>query len=495
MLVKSGIAPLDARVGGLARGRSHVLSGAPGTGKSIACLEFLNAGLGDGGTVALLTHDDPSDLLAQGEFLGLNLADAFASDRFILVRYQLDFARRFARAAEPDVAFAELRQMLGTTAPDRIAIDSITPIIEAGTASGACVASLLGFLEGLGATSLLTYPGELASRYDRRLESLAQRAAAIFHLASDRDGTTKLNVQKIRYAAPSTSSISFVIRSGVGIVTAGDGLSRRAYDLPEETRRKLIVVSDQSATSAELLHVLAARFDVAVRSPAPRVVAQIMQSPTGAVLLDVRRDSLDEALELVRELRRGGSKAPIALVTPFVLRASDRARALRAGADDFFAALHTEELLLRLEALVLRGRSAAVVLPEPTITIAESRDGSGILDDGEFRTAIEARLGSTVPAFFTVVRFELPTDDREALTDLARIARAQVRSESGDMVGVVGTAVVVYLHSARRKDIDPFVHRVRATWTAAGHGDLTATRAAYPADETELQTMLGAQAA
>src|SRR5215212_206391 len=102
MLVKSGIGPLDTRVGGLAPGRSHVLSGAPGTGKSIACLEFLNEGLANGETVALLTNDDPSDLLAQGEFLGLSLADAFAGDRFILVRYQLDFARRFARAADPD---------------------------------------------------------------------------------------------------------------------------------------------------------------------------------------------------------------------------------------------------------------------------------------------------------------------------------------------------------------------------------------------------------
>ena len=495
MLVKSGIGPLDARVGGLARGRSHVLSGAPGTGKSIACLEFLNASLIEGGTVALLTHDDPSDLLAQGEFLGLNLGDAFASDRFVLVRYQLDFARRFARAAEPDVAFAELRAMLGSTVPDRIAIDSITPIIEAGTASGACVASLLGFLDSLGATSLLTYPGELASRYDRRLESLAQRAAAIFHLAADRDGTTKLSVQKIRYAAASTVPISFVIRSGVGIVAAGDGLARRAYDLPEETRRKLMVVSDGAASSTELLDVLGTRFDVAVRPPAPRTVAQMAQSPAGAILLDVRRDSLDESLELVRELRRGGSRAAIALITPFVLRASDRARALRAGADDFFAALHSEELLLRVESLVQRGRSSATVMPEPTVTIAESRDGTGILDEEEFRTAIGARVGANAPAFFTVVRLAPAADDAETLPDLARVARAQVRSESGDIVGIVGSAVLVYLHSARRKDIDPFVHRVRETWAAAGGGPLTAGRAAYPAEEAELHSLLGALSA
>ena len=43
MLTHSGIAPLDARTGGILPGRAYVLSGAPGTGKSLACLEFLNA--------------------------------------------------------------------------------------------------------------------------------------------------------------------------------------------------------------------------------------------------------------------------------------------------------------------------------------------------------------------------------------------------------------------------------------------------------------------
>src|SRR5688500_10540893 len=131
MLMKSGIAPLGERLGGILGGRSYVLTGAPGTGKSIACLEFLHTALDEGGVAALLTHDDPSDVLAQGDYLGLELATALAEERFIVVRYQLDFARKFARTADPSIAFEELIKLLGQRMPQRIAIDSISPIVEA----------------------------------------------------------------------------------------------------------------------------------------------------------------------------------------------------------------------------------------------------------------------------------------------------------------------------------------------------------------------------
>ena len=494
MLMKSGIGPLDERLGGIIPARPYVLTGAPGTGKSIACLEFLHAALDEGGTAALLTHDDPSDLLAQGDYLGLDLTAALREERLVVLRYQLDFPRRFARTADPAIAFDELTRLLGDRMPQRIAVDSISPIIEAGTASGEGVTALLNFLERVGATSLITHSGDVAGRFDRRLEALTQRAAAIFHMSVERDRTGTLEIQKVRFSVTSTAPISFVIRPGMGIVAASDGLARRANDIPADTRRKLLILSEQQTFPPELLQALRANFDVAVRERVESAFAQLAQSALGAVLLNVTRDSIDQALGLVRELRRGGSRSPIALVTTFTLRSHDRARALRAGADDFFPALHAEEFLLRVEALVQRGRSTAVVSPEPLITIPESADGTGVLDEASFRDAVQAHCSADSLAFFTLIRMA-PADPEADMVRLATLARQQVRGEGGDFVGRVEGAVTVYLHSARRKDVEPFIRRMRDAWRGAGKGELEVATAAYPSEEAAMHAMLGAQPA
>lgn len=494
MMLKSGIAPLDDRIGGLVAGRQYVLTGAPGTGKSVACLEFLTAGLDEGGSVALLTNDDPSDILAQGAFLGLDLGTAIADNRCVMLRYQLDFARRFGRAETPDTAYDELRHLLGTTAPRRIVIDSVTPIIEAGTASGAAISGLLRFLDELGATALLTYPGDLAGRYDRRLETLAQRAAGIFHFTAERDRSGTIEIRKVRFPVPSTAPVAFSIQPGVGIGAAGSGQSRRSYDLPEETRRKVLVLSEHDHFAGELLQSLRTQFDVSVRTHVESAFAQLAQSQAGVVLLDVRRDTLERTLALVRELRRAGSHSPIALVTAFTLRANDRARALRAGADDFFVGLHPEEFLLRVEGLAARGRSAAVSSPEPATA---GSDGERVLDEEEFRSAVQARLATDVVAFFTVVRLTPVTapgaPDAHGAEQLAEIARGQMRADGEDLVGTLDGDAVVYLHSARRKDVEPFVLRVREAWRTAGGGELETATASAPAEERELHALLASR--
>lgn len=499
MLMKSGIKPLDDRLGGILPGRSYVLSGAPGTGKSIACLEFLHHALENGGTAAMLTHDDPDDLLAQGEFLGLDLTRALADERLVLLRYQLDFARQFGRSADPQIAFDELARLLGTHVPDRLAIDSVSPFVDAGTASGAGVVALVKFLDQLGATSMLTYPGDLSGRYDRRLEPLSQSAGAILHLSTARDRTGTLEIRKVRFGVPSSAPVSFVIRPGVGFVAAGDAAGRRAEDVPEHTRRKLFVISDGADGSSEMFDVLRGSFDVAIRKPGPGIPELLGRTPVGAVLVDVRRESVDEAVALVRELRRTGSRAPIALITHFRLRSHDRTRALRAGADDFFGSLHPEELVLRVESLVQRGRSAAVVMPEGP---RPHPAADGVLDEPAFRGAVDAQIASDGLAFFTVLRLTLPdargrgdAGDRARLERLAKLAHGRMRADGGDLVAQCADAVTVYLHSARRKDVGPFVERVKEAWRAAGEGEIDVATASYPANESDLPAVLGAQAA
>ena len=142
--------PIDEHLHGIVPGRTYVLSGAPGTGKSVACMQFLMAALERGERAAILTQDDPEDMLSQSDFLSLDLAQAVASEKLYFLRFQLDFSRRFGRAPSPEPAFTELRRMLGSTPPSRIVIDSVVPFIDGGTSSATSTIALLQLLECFG---------------------------------------------------------------------------------------------------------------------------------------------------------------------------------------------------------------------------------------------------------------------------------------------------------------------------------------------------------
>ena len=479
-LVGSGIAPLDERIGGLVPRRYYVLSGAPGTGKTAACLAFVGGAILRKEPAVILTQDDPTDLISEANYLGVDLERALADERVILVRYQLDFVRRFARAASPEAAFDELERLIGPMRPARVVIDSVAPFLEAGGASGAGILAVVAFLDRLGCTSIITYPADLAGLYDRRVEPLVQRAGAILHFARDAERELHIEIRKIRYAVPSTSPVHFAIRSGEGIVGVALDQRRRANDVTSEVSRKLIVIDTARDFPDELLATLNASYQLMLRHSLPSAIADL-SAPSGAVLVQVRRDTVNDALTLVRELRRAGNRSAIVLVTQFQLRADDRARALRAGADDFLAGdLHPVEFLVRMQGIIDRGHTARKA-PEREVALVmqpHDQDGPQLLDAADFRAAVDARLRDETAAFFTLVLLRPDAPSRSER--LASVVLDALRVDGGDLAGALEGQVAVYLHAARRKDVAPFVERIRDRWHQLGEGEIAVDVASYP---------------
>lgn len=251
--------------------RTYVLSGAPGTGKSIAALQFLMAGIKAGQRAAILTQDDPQDLLSQGEFLGIDIAGEVSAGRLVLLRFTLDFSRRYSRAPSPEVAFAELRALLAPESPTRFVIDSVVPFVDAGGSSDSSAVSMLQLLDDLGCTSLVTYPGDLAGVYDRRLDPLIQRAAAIFHLSADRQRQRQIEIRKVRYRVPSVAPISYRIEPGSGFAPAGDELRWLQEDSPGYPDRQRLVLDLPPDAAQEAIRLLQSHYNVKLSNGAVRV--------------------------------------------------------------------------------------------------------------------------------------------------------------------------------------------------------------------------------
>ena len=308
-LIQSGIAPIDTQLDGLMPARTYVLSGAPGTGKSVAALQFLMAGIKAGQRAAILTQDDPQDLLSQGEFLNVDVAAEVEAGRLILLRFTLDFTRRFSRATSPDGAFAELRSLLAPESPTRFVIDSVVPFIDAGGSSDSSAIAMLQLLDELGATSLVTYPGDLAGVYDRRLDSLIQRAAGIFHLSADRQRQRQIEIRKVRYRVPSVAPITYRIEPGHGLVPAGDEPHWQEDPVVYSNGQRLVLDLPPEAAQ-EALRLLQSHYNVKVTNGGMRVTP-----PKPMQVMPARRssdfpDSAQPQVSIPAQPTRSGARVP-----------------------------------------------------------------------------------------------------------------------------------------------------------------------------------------
>ena len=495
-LTPSGIRPLDYRLGGILPNRPYVISGNPGTGKSVSCLEFVQQGLEGGENVVLISHDDPADVLASAAFLGIDIERPLREERLILLRFQLDFVRRLGRSTTADAVFTELKRIVAPFKPGRIAIDSIVPFLDGGAASTTAIYGLIQFLDELQVTSLLTFPGDMAGLYDRRLEPLMQRSAGVLHLTSDSERNHKVEVRKIRFNAASTLPVTFRVLSGAGMVVITDA-DANPSQVAAQVQHRLTLVNMAEPLPNDLVDGLRHHFEVDVRSGMVGAFSEHVREGVGALLLSVRRDVIETSLQLIRDLRQSNNTVPVVLITPYVLRSADRTRALRAGADDFLSSsLAPTELMARLKTIVKRGHWHDLMspTPEPTIILQPTSDGSSYepMTGEALSRAIQGYFDRDQLPFFTLFMIKPEKGD---VKKLAKLALNIVRVESGDLVGIHGSRVMCYLDSARPKDLASLKIRMREHALRLGYGDIEIEALGFPANEDAVRELLGAPAA
>ena len=218
-LIPSGVALLDDWLTGVREGGAHLVTGGSGSGKSSLALHFVDAATRRGQSVVMLVHGRAGDVKSHARFLGLELDAPLRDGRSILLRYRSDFVHRAAQAVSPEQMVSELARIISAHRPARLVIDTFSPLVAAGLPVGLVTSALADLLEQTGSTALLTFPEDLSAGYDRNLEPLVQGAAAVIRLTREDANVHRAELVNIRYPAPSTSLVRFVVRRDVGIVT------------------------------------------------------------------------------------------------------------------------------------------------------------------------------------------------------------------------------------------------------------------------------------
>ena len=501
-MIQSGIAPLDERLGGLAPQRIHLVTGGLGTGKTAACLHFIAVALREGERAAMLSGDRGSDLKSLATYLGIDLDTPLRDGRLQLMRYRPDFPARFANSPSPERALSDLKRMIGSDPLARIAIDPLDPFLGEGGPVTAGGLALVNFLEELGATAMLTHSADPTGNLDRRLDPVIARSVATVRLERGHGNVYYLGVVRARVSEIPTAPLAFRIRRGAGIERYQGVRPSQPRESFAATRsgRKLSVLHTAEAAPAEIVDLLRRDYETAVR-PAPAAGAALDLAAAGidGIVVAVSHDSVAAAIALIARLNEQPDVVPIILAARFNLRSIDRARALRAGADEILGTdMSPPEFLQRLAAAVSRAHASRVSPQYSETEILQPESGGALrpLSRDDFAAALASHVSHDNPTQYTVVTLA-PSVERiagksppDSLGGLAELVMRSNRLRSGDLTAVIENRVAVYLHGAREDEAAAFVNRVRARWTASGRGSLRVESFPYPSGEPKLRTII-----
>jgi circadian clock protein KaiC len=217
-IIRSGVALLDDWLTGVRDGGIHLLTGGCGSGKSTLALHFADAALRRGQSVAMIVHSRADDVKSHARYLGIDVDAPLRDGRLLLLRYRETFVHDMTHAVSPAQVIDDLERVVEPHRPARIILDTVSPLVCGSGPLAPVVAALVASLERAGSTSLLTFPEDVSSGYDRSLEPLVSASSAIIRLSVEDSGIRRAELVSLRYPMPATTTTRFVVRAGVGLV-------------------------------------------------------------------------------------------------------------------------------------------------------------------------------------------------------------------------------------------------------------------------------------
>lgn len=237
--ISTGISGLDPLLaGGYIKGRIYLLTGEAGTGKTIACLQFLVNALRLGERAVYVTVDErPVEILESAESLAWDLQRHIQDKNLVILDASPYFGGRSGggeKSVDPQKIVADLGNYARRLGATILIIDPLTPLISPAEASGSAhdqARSMIQFIQSqLNLTTLFT-----AHRAEGSASGIEQHLASgvLVLKITEINGKLErtLTIKKMRGTAVEPGGCRFVIRSNEGIVLVG-GPAINAPQLP-----------------------------------------------------------------------------------------------------------------------------------------------------------------------------------------------------------------------------------------------------------------------
>lgn len=232
--VSTGIVILDSLLqGGFLPGRSYLVSGDAGTGKTTTCMQFLKSGLEQEEKAVYVTVDErPAEILQAAESLGWDLQQYVQTKSFAILDASAYFSGRVGTAGDKGVDLQKIVSDLAAYAKKleaaRLVIDPVTPLILSGdspTRVQEHARLLIHLLQSnLGTTNLLTshLPPQASHNLTNGIEEFLAAGVLILKVSQDNDRPVRtLSVKKMRGTPVEPNEYPFSIVKDQGIFIVG----------------------------------------------------------------------------------------------------------------------------------------------------------------------------------------------------------------------------------------------------------------------------------
>jgi circadian clock protein KaiC len=228
--ISTGIAGLDALLdGGFNRGRTYLFAGDAGTGKTIACLQFVESRLKDGDKAVYVTVDErPSEILESAAALGWNLQSYIQDKQLIILDAAPYFGARGGgeKGIDPQKIVADLGNYVRRLGATQLIIDPITPFIlppDPTSPPQDQARSLIQLLQTqIGVTNVVTAqrcPDGVSNNIDVRIEEHLAAGVFIFKTTESAIGCERtVTIKKMRGVAVAPIKHMFTLERDHGIV-------------------------------------------------------------------------------------------------------------------------------------------------------------------------------------------------------------------------------------------------------------------------------------
>ena len=224
MIIKtlSGIRMLDQPHGGVFAGRSLLVTGRSGTGKSVAAFQFIHQGLQQEEPCLILSTMAANDLSICAESLGFPFAVPIDNGSLILLEYQAFIPGRGAPdwGPLPPEGFDQLREIIEGHSISRVVLDTVLPWISV-TQTDRMARHVFSFVRScdrLGVTTLMTMPKPVSSMAFRLKKAVEDVVPVSVLLAPEKD-TDRFLWQTVKYLGEKNPGkpIPYTIEKNTGL--------------------------------------------------------------------------------------------------------------------------------------------------------------------------------------------------------------------------------------------------------------------------------------